>query len=105
MYVQAAASMSQNLHQRTYVHLYTLYVHISNVDLHSSEELGHDHRHMHRKVGITSASCINKIISNKNLRHLKPLEVQWSLRIKDTLGAEILSLIWRLSSGGRFESL
>ena len=31
--------------------------------------------------------------------------VQWSLRIKDTLGAEILSFIWRLSSGGRFESL
>ena len=25
--------------------------------------------------------------------------------IKDTLGAQLLSFIWRLSSGGRFESL
>ena len=31
--------------------------------------------------------------------------IQWCLRIKDTLGAELLSFIWRLSSGGRFESL
>ena len=31
--------------------------------------------------------------------------IQWSLRIKDTLGAELLSFIGRLSSGGRFESL
>ena len=31
--------------------------------------------------------------------------LQWSLRIKDTLGAGLLSFIWRLSSGGRFDSI
>ena len=31
--------------------------------------------------------------------------VQWNLRIKDTLGAELFSFIRRLSSGGRFESV
>ena len=31
--------------------------------------------------------------------------VQWSLRIKDTLGAGLLSFIQRLSSGGRFKSI
>ena len=31
--------------------------------------------------------------------------VQWNLRIKDTLGAEVLSSFWRLSSGGRFEPI
>ena len=31
--------------------------------------------------------------------------IQWSLRIKDTLGAKLLSFIRRLSSGGRFELL
>ena len=33
------------------------------------------------------------------------LYIQWSLRIKDTLGAGRMSFIERLSSGGRFESL
>ena len=28
--------------------------------------------------------------------------IQWNLRIKDTLGAELLSSFRRLSSGGRF---
>ena len=31
--------------------------------------------------------------------------VQWSLPIKDTLEVRLLSFIWWLSSGGRFESL
>ena len=31
--------------------------------------------------------------------------VQWNLRIKDTLGAEVLSSFRRLSSGGRFEPI
>ena len=31
--------------------------------------------------------------------------IQWSLPIKNTLEARILSSIWRLSSGGRLESL
>ncbi len=30
------------------------------------------------------------------------MHVQWNLRIKDTLGAELLYYFWRLSSGGRF---
>ena len=33
------------------------------------------------------------------------LVLQWNLRIKDTLGAEVLSSFWRLSSGGRFEPI
>ena len=33
------------------------------------------------------------------------IQIQWSLRIKDTLGERLLSFIWRLSSGERFESL
>ena len=41
-------------------------------------------------------------ISVFQARHL---HVQWSLRIKDTLEAGLLSFIERLSSGGRFESL
>ena len=32
-------------------------------------------------------------------------QVQWNLRIKDTLGAEVLSSFRRLSSGGRFEPI
>ena len=32
-------------------------------------------------------------------------ELQWNLRIKDTLGAELLSSFRRLSSGGRFKSI
>ena len=35
----------------------------------------------------------------------KDIELQWSLRIKDTLGAGLLSFIRRLSSGGRFDSI
>ena len=35
--------------------------------------------------------------------HVRTL--QWSLQIRDTLGAGLLSFIERLSSGGRFESL
>ena len=31
--------------------------------------------------------------------------IQWNLRIKDTLGAEVLSSFRRLSSGGRFEPI
>ena len=31
--------------------------------------------------------------------------IQWNLRIKDTLGAGLLSFIQRLSSGGRFDSI
>ena len=31
--------------------------------------------------------------------------LQWNLRIKDTLGARLLSFIRRLSSGGRFDSI
>ena len=31
--------------------------------------------------------------------------LQWNLRIKDTLGAEVLSSFRRLSSGGRFEPI
>ena len=37
--------------------------------------------------------------------HASHIHVQWSLRIKDTLGAGHLSFIGRLSSGGRFKSL
>ena len=33
------------------------------------------------------------------------LQVQWNLRIKDTLGAEVLSSFRRLSSGGRFKPI
>ena len=32
-------------------------------------------------------------------------ELQWNLRIKDTLGAELLSSFRRLSFGGRFEPI
>jgi len=31
--------------------------------------------------------------------------IQWNLRIKDTLGAELLSSFRRLSFGGRFEPI
>jgi len=31
--------------------------------------------------------------------------IQWNLRIRDSLGAELLSSFWRLSFGGRFESI
>ncbi len=34
---------------------------------------------------------------------MERLTVQWNLRIKDTLGAELLSSFRRLSSGGRFK--
>ena len=33
------------------------------------------------------------------------LLLQWNFRIKDTLGAWLLSLVQRLSSGGRFDSI
>ena len=33
------------------------------------------------------------------------INIQWSLPIKDTLGARLLAFIWKLSSGGRFEPL
>ena len=37
--------------------------------------------------------------------NMQPIGIQWNLRIKDTLGAGFLSLIRRLSSGGRFDSI
>jgi len=44
----------------------------------------------------------NEIIA---LRNMLSVALQWNLRIKDTLGAEVLSSFRRLSSGGRFEPI
>ena len=67
-----------------------------------SEELEEDVAAVMRFSGF-GKTCKSRFHLTCHLKLTVLVTVQWNLRIKDTLGAELLSSFWRLSFGGKSE--